>query len=172
MGNLMGHQGAVDRLETANAVRSATAARLVGAQKTAKGKSARAAVLYPERRSSLSLLNALAGETPKFNPNDHAELTPEQEAILRGQLDARIQKVLDIIALMLNDAQSDTVQMQETLDIIRGMDDIFFDFPEASVDGEEVRPRKTQAAFAKYYYYKRFYTAAAAVTKVPVELYE
>jgi hypothetical protein len=137
-----GYQGVEDRLAAVNAVRSETAMRLTEARDRTEGKCARAAFMHSAYRSSLSLLDNMVGDLPVFNPDDRIELSREQQDILKNELDARVQKTLAIIALMINQGETDINEMESLISLIRSMDEVFFDFaddPKKAADEERRR---------------------------------
>jgi hypothetical protein len=151
-----GYQGVQqDRLAAVNAVHSDTAMRLIEARDRMEGKSARAAFSRPASRASLCLLDNMLGEMPMRNPSAHASLTDEDEADLRAQLDARVQKILGIMAIMINDAEADIAAMNDLLDIIRVMDRDFFDYANDPETAAGKEPRQLVEEFV-FYYLKKY----------------
>jgi hypothetical protein len=72
-------------------------------------------------------------------------LTAAEEAELHSQLDARVQKILGIMAVMINDAEADLAAMNDLIEIIRFIDDRLFDF------AAERCPRRTIEALLTSY---------------------
>lgn len=165
MTNLGGCQGVADRLAAVNAVHSETAMRLVEARDRTEGKCASAAFKHPASRASLSLLNNMIGDMPVFNSASHIEFTPAMEAALKAQLDARVQAVLAIIAVMINDASAEIAEMEALLDIIRAMDREFFDFADDPEAAAGKLPREQLRKFMHYYYREFFFTALGDIAQ-------
>lgn len=84
------------------------------------------------RRMGLSLLMDKLEGIP-YRPPAKGLQTPgvqESESAVQGELDAEVQKVLAIMAVMINQTQAEIAGMTEILETIQAMDGVFFDTPE------------------------------------------
>jgi hypothetical protein len=139
-----------DKLASVNAMHSQTSLRLISARDRIEGKSARAAMLHPAFRSKLSTLDTLMGGLPMRNPDANSMLTAEEEADLCAQLDASVQKILAIIALMINDTEADIAGMNDLMAIINAMSRDFFDFSDDPASAAKT-PLERAQDFVFYY---------------------
>jgi hypothetical protein len=133
------YQAAERRLSDALALRSSTAARVRSAShcKTA----------FAAHRETARILSRIEG----FQ-------TMPDEAVKQA-LAERVEKVLGMIALMINDAEADTADMQDLLDLVSAMDDDFF--ATAAVSGP-AREKKKRMMFI---YYREFFSTALKATR-------
>ena len=135
------------RLVEVHALREKTALHLLNEHERIVSKGMRTAFTHPASRASMSILINKLEEMPVM-PAANLSFSPEEEAELRSELDVQIQKVLGIMAVLINEGDAEIASMNDMLDTIRVMDETFFDFaedPEAAARKEEALPEEEEA---------------------------
>ena len=122
------------KLTACAGLHSMTATRLARVHDRLRGKGLWAAALHPARHAPLAAMQGRLSAIPAV-PS-----VGEEDMQLESAMAESVQKVLAIMAIIINDMQADLRRMEDMIAIVGEMDEAFFDL--AAEDGPASPPRR------------------------------